>query len=226
MGTHRAGIYAFFEVEDSHSFYKGVANRYKLGQISADLELSPKLRLVYGFQGFHNEGTQNIGWNRVTQDLVDKQLYLAGRPAGQPLAQRVRHPRRRYRAGHPDQFRLPERYVRAVLQRPENRQSVRAQSRHRKLVTLPLDRIMIDAGDFSRATTTTAYFDINYDFNDKVHFKNQSFMDWMDHQKFSSYGFGAGYRPGPSRTSPPSASISSPPNGRSSTRSPDSPTAK
>ena len=64
-----------------------------------------------------------------------------------------------------------------------------------KLVTLPLDRIMIDAGDFSRATTTTAYFDINYDFNDKVHFKNQSFMDWMDHQKFSSYGFGAGYRP-------------------------------
>ena len=64
-----------------------------------------------------------------------------------------------------------------------------------KLVTLPLDRIMIDAGDFSRATTTTAYFDINYDFNDKVHFKNQSFMDWMNHQKFSSYGFGAGYRP-------------------------------
>ena len=63
------------------------------------------------------------------------------------------------------------------------------------LVTLPLDRIMIDAGDFSRATTTTAYFDINYDFNDKVHFKNQSFMDWMDHQKFSSYGFGAGLPP-------------------------------
>ena len=66
VGTHRAGVYAFFEAEDSHSFYKGVANRYKLGQISADLELSPKLRLVYGFQGFHNEGTQNIGWNRVT----------------------------------------------------------------------------------------------------------------------------------------------------------------
>ena len=57
-----------------------MANRYKLGQISADLELSPKLRLVYGFQGFHNEGTQNIGWNRVTQDLVDHQQYLAGTP--------------------------------------------------------------------------------------------------------------------------------------------------
>jgi len=41
------GVYAFFEAEDSHRFYKAWANRYKLGQISADLELSPKLRLVY-----------------------------------------------------------------------------------------------------------------------------------------------------------------------------------
>src|SRR5262249_43115612 len=28
-----------------------------------------------------------------------------------------------------------------------------------------------------------------------LHFKNQTFADWLNHNKYSSYGFGAGYRP-------------------------------
>jgi iron complex outermembrane receptor protein len=64
-----------------------------------------------------------------------------------------------------------------------------------KLVKLPLDQIMIDAGDFSRATTFTPYFDVVWDISPKVHFKNQTFTDWLNHNKYSSYGFGAGYRP-------------------------------
>src|SRR5205085_5351652 len=78
--NHRAGFYGFVESEDSHSFYKGVASRYKLGQIAFDMELSSKWRLQFGGQGYKNLGTQNIGWNRVTQDLVDNQMYLAGTP--------------------------------------------------------------------------------------------------------------------------------------------------
>jgi iron complex outermembrane recepter protein len=64
-----------------------------------------------------------------------------------------------------------------------------------KMVKLPLDQIMIDAGDFNRSTTFTPYFDVVYDISPNLHFKNQTFGDWLDHQKFSSYGFGAGYRP-------------------------------
>jgi iron complex outermembrane receptor protein len=64
-----------------------------------------------------------------------------------------------------------------------------------KLVKLPLDQIMIDAGDFSRSTTFTPYFDISYDISPKVHFKNQTFSDYLEHNKFSSYGFGAAYHP-------------------------------
>ena len=48
IGDHRAGLYAFVESEDSHSFFKGVANRYKLGQIAFDMELSDKWRLQFG----------------------------------------------------------------------------------------------------------------------------------------------------------------------------------
>ena len=195
LGTHRAGVYAFFEVEDSHSFYKGVGNRYKLGQISADLELSPKLRLVYGFQGFHNEGTQNIGWNRVTQDLVDKQLYLSGSPLVNLSTNGYDIRAGNIAPGTLTSFAFQKDMSGPFFSDPKTASLYALNPATVKLVTLPLDRIMIDAGDFSRATTTTAYFDINYDFNDKVHFKNQSFMDWMNHQKFSSYGFGAGYRP-------------------------------
>ncbi len=195
LGTHRAGVYTFFQAEDSHSFYKGVALRNKLGQISFDLELSPKLRLVYGFQGFHNEGTQNIGWNRVTQNLVDNQMYLSGTPL-------VNLSKNGYdiRAGDIPpgtltSFAFQRDMSGPFFSDPATARLYALDPATVKLVKLPLDRIMIDAGDFSRATTTTGYFDIDYDINANVHFKNQTFMDWMNHQKFSSYGFGAGYRP-------------------------------
>ena len=77
IGSHRSGLYAFFEDEDAHSFYKGVGNRYQMGQVAFDMELSKKLRLQYGGQLFHNKGTQNIGWNRVTQDLVESKIGRA-----------------------------------------------------------------------------------------------------------------------------------------------------
>ena len=38
------------------------------------------MRLQFGMQGYKNLGTQNIGWNRVTQELVDNQMYLSGTP--------------------------------------------------------------------------------------------------------------------------------------------------
>ncbi|MBI3472912.1 MAG: TonB-dependent receptor [Candidatus Solibacter usitatus] len=195
LGTHRAGVYAFFEADDSHSFYKGVASRNKLGQISFDLELSPKLRLVYGFQGFHNEGTQNIGWNRVTQELVDKQLYLSGTPLVNLSKNGYDIRSGDIAPGTLTSFAFQKNMSGPFFGNPATAQLYALNPATVKLVTLPLDHIMIDAGDFSRATTTTGYFDINYDVNANVHIKNQTFMDWMNHQKFSSYGFGAGYRP-------------------------------
>lgn len=195
IGTHRAGFYAFFETEDSHSFYKGVANRYKLGQIAFDVELSSKLRLQYGFQGYHNEGTQNIGWNRVTQDLVDHQMYLSGTPL-------VNISHNGYNIGPGDipantlsTFAFQQNMAGPFLSNPAIAQYYALDPATVKLVKLPLDQIMIDAGDFTRTTTFTGYFDVVYDIKPGLSFKNQSFYDGMNHQKYSSYGFGAGYRP-------------------------------
>ena len=57
------------------------------------------------------------------------------------------------------------------------------------------DQIFIDSPDFSDAITYTGYFDLIKDFKDGLRFKNQTFYDSLDHQKFSTYGFGANYTP-------------------------------
>jgi iron complex outermembrane receptor protein len=194
LGRHRSGLYAFFEDEDSHSFYKGVANRYKLGQIAFDTELSPKVRLAYGFQGFHGEGTQNLGWNRVTQQLIDNQMYLSGQPL-------VNLSHNGYNIGLGDnipyslsQFAYTQNFgATPDFQAVANLYALNPATIN--LVKLPLNQIMIDAGDFNRSTTFTPYFDIIADISPNVHFKNQTFGDWLNHNKYSSYGFGAGYRP-------------------------------
>jgi iron complex outermembrane recepter protein len=196
VGGHRAGLYAYVEGEDSHSFFKGVADRYKLAQIAFDMELSSKLRLQYGGQAYKNLGTQNIGWNRVTQDLVDHQTYLAGVPL-------VNLSSNGYNIGANDI--APNTLSTFAFQQDMSGPFLFGTPGLAKLyaldpatvhtVKLPLNQIMIDAGDFTQSTTGTAYFDVVYDFTPEVNFKNQSFFDTMDHSKYSSYGFGAGYKP-------------------------------
>jgi len=195
IGTHRSGLYAFFEDEDSHSFYKGVANRYQMGQVAFDMELSPKFRLQYGGQLFRNQGTQNIGWNRVTQNLVDNQMYLAGKPLVN-----ISHNGYDIRpsdipANTLTSFAFQQNMAGPFLSNPAvaNLYALDPSTVH--LVKLPLDQIMIDAADFTRATTYTGYFDAIYDIKPGFVLKNQTFYDRMMHQKFSSYGFGADYRP-------------------------------
>jgi iron complex outermembrane receptor protein len=196
LGSHRAGLYAFVESEDSHSFFKGVADRYKLAQIAFDMELSSKVRLQFGGQAYKNLGTQNIGWNRVTQDLVDHQTYLAGTPL-------VNLSSNGYNIGAKDI--QPNTLTTFAFQQNMSGPFLFGNPDLAKLyaldpstvhtVKLPLDRIMIDDGDFTHTTTGTAYFDVVYDIKPGVTFKNQSFYDGMDHRKYSSYGFGAGYNP-------------------------------
>src|SRR5437899_7132049 len=81
LGQHRGGFYTFFSAEDSKSYYKGISTRSKLGQIAFDMELSKKWRIEFGMQGFGGALHQNIGWNRVTQQLIDNGTYLSGTPA-------------------------------------------------------------------------------------------------------------------------------------------------
>jgi iron complex outermembrane recepter protein len=196
LGVHRAGLYAFVESEDSHSFFKGVADRYKLAQIAFDMELSSKVRLQFGGQAYKNLGTQNIGWNRVTQDLVDNQNYIAGVPLVNLSKNGYNIGPNEIQANTLTQFAFQRDMSGAFLfGSPDLAKLFALDPATVRTVKLPLNQIMIDEGDFTRTTTGTAYLDVVYDIKQGVSFKNQTFFDTMDHSKYSSYGFSAGYKP-------------------------------
>lgn len=194
----RAGFYGFVQVEDSHSFYDGIYSRSRLGQVAVDVELSPAWRLAFGGQAYAAARPQNIGWNRVTQELVDRKQYLAGTPAvtlssnGYDLAVadladgRLQQP-----AFTRDMQRVfasdPAFAMHAALYRLD------PSTVH--LVTLGHHQIFADSPDFSDSFTLTAYLDVAHDVRPGVTVTNQTFFDRMNHQKFSTYGFGADYRP-------------------------------
>jgi iron complex outermembrane recepter protein len=194
LGKYRGGVYAFFSVQDSKSFYKGIATRDKLGQISFDTELPKKWRLEFGMQGFHGSLPQNIGWNRVTQQLINNGTYLAGSPAVNLAGGGYNLNPTNFSAGELLNFASASNYASTFLASSQaplyalNPATVHT-------VHLNNNQIFIDSPDFSDALTFTGYFDVIRDIREGFTFKNQSFYDSLDHQKFSTYGFGAKYTP-------------------------------
>jgi iron complex outermembrane receptor protein len=198
LGRRRIGLYAFVQAEDSHSFYDGIYDRNLLGQIAFDVELAQKWRLEFGVQGYSASRPQNIGWNRVTQELVDRKQYLSGTPL-------VNLSRNRYDLSASDlaggllqQVAFTRDMHRVFASDP----AFAAQARLYQLdpatvrtVTLEHNQIFADAPDFSDSFTLTSYIDLIREIRPGLTFKTQTFYDRMDHAKYSTYGFGADYRP-------------------------------
>ena len=74
------GYYLYAEVEDSGSYYRNLGNDQTLLQISFDANPTERFRVQFG--GMHQDfqGSQNSGWNRLTQELIDHGIYVTGRP--------------------------------------------------------------------------------------------------------------------------------------------------
>lgn len=194
----RAGFYAFVQAERSQSFYDGIYNRNTLGQIAVDFELTPTWRLEFGGQAYSAARPQNIGWNRVTQELVDQRQYLAGTPLVNLSSNGYDLTAADLAGGLLQQFAFTRDMNSAFALDP----AFAAQSSLYRLdpstvrfVTLRHNQIFADAPDFSDAFTLTSYFDVIHEIRPGLTFKNQTFYDLMDHTKYSTYGFGAAYRP-------------------------------
>ena len=195
IGQYRGGFYTFFSAQDSKSFYKGIATRDKLGQIAFDMELPHKWRMESGMQGFAGSLPQNIGWNRVTQLLVDKGEYLAGTPAVNLANGSYSLNPSNFQPGTLLNFAYEANYAKDFLSSPQaSLFALDPSTIH--LVHLNNDQIFIDTPDFNDALTYTGYFDLIRDFKPGIAFKNQTFYDALSSQKFSTYGFAANYHPG------------------------------
>jgi iron complex outermembrane receptor protein len=194
VGGRRGGFYTFLSMEDSKSYYKGISARAKTGQIAFDMELPGKWRVETGMQGFAGALPQNIGWNRVTQQLVDNGTYLAGSPAVNLAGKDYNLNPTNFAPATLLNFAFAANYAPIFL--ASSQAALYAlDPRTIHLTHLNNDQIFIDSPDFSDAITFTGYFDLIRDFREGVRFKNQTFYDSLNHQKYSTYGFAANYHP-------------------------------
>lgn len=80
FGDVRGGVYAYGEVDDSHSYYRGIYPKHQMGEISARFDFPGQWSLSLDALYYHSTGdVQTPGWNRLTQQLIDNQTYITGR---------------------------------------------------------------------------------------------------------------------------------------------------
>lgn len=78
LGGYDAGVFAHAEYENSESFYRGISPERALVQ-SAFTIGKGDVQAEFGGAWFKSSGyKQTIGWNRVTQDLIDNGTYITG----------------------------------------------------------------------------------------------------------------------------------------------------
>lgn len=191
LGGRDAGVFVHAEYENSQSFYRGVEPEHTLIQ-SAFTLAGGAFDLELGGAWFSSSGyRQTIGWNRVTQDLIDSGTYVTGRDTD--LADL-----------NGDGKLTPDEVDAAVG-------SFFGTSNIRQLVdfgvfpgpafaldenvgtaTLSPRTVYLSDRDIADATTGTAYADLSINVGDDT-LRLQAFHDSMDSDLYVSYGFAAEY---------------------------------
>ena len=79
FGDKDVGYYVYGEIEDSDSYYVNSPGvEQTLIQASFDMDFSENIRIQFGGMYHDYEGSQNAGWNRLTQELIDNGTYITG----------------------------------------------------------------------------------------------------------------------------------------------------
>ncbi|MEM5516360.1 TonB-dependent receptor [Henriciella sp. AS95] len=182
--TDRGGLYAYVEVEDSDSFYRGVSAEHVMLQLSGEFDVTDTLSVTMSGQYFDSDGyVQSPGWNRVTQELIDNQTYITGRNT--VIVDTDGNGRIT-----PDEaggsfvvgyfgFTPP---VDPRFQLTEGVGTAKLDPR----------TIFISDADFSETTTNTLYFEAEQAIGDNS-LSFEVFYDDLENQRFVSYGFPADY---------------------------------
>ena len=191
----RSGAYLFVQGEDSEHYYDKIYNKSFLAQLAVDTELSDSVLLEYGFMVQWSDLNQSLGWNRVTQELVDSRgsRYLGGRAAlnldtngdGRLSVSELQpYALEQFAFASPFPYSALTPAQQAAFALAPSTVGYRPISHH---------TVQVEESDFSKTDTVTLYFDVTKEFSPNFTLKNQSFYDAMNHTKFSSYGFTADY---------------------------------
>jgi iron complex outermembrane receptor protein len=186
FGDKEGGLYAYGEIEDSHSFYHGIYPKRQTLEISTDMDWGHGWSTSFGGMYYHSKGdVQTAGWNRLTQSLIDTGTYVTGRDTDlkdtngsgkiepsevgfYPFATAL------YLFGGTDAKHTLDVGVGTTKLSPRT--------------------VYISSADFSRTDTGTLYFDLAKEVTATSAVKLQLFYDKLDNQRFVSYGFPASYQ--------------------------------
>lgn len=80
LGKLPAGYYVYTQFEDSDSFYNNATKKQEILQATFNVDLNRAVRIEAGTMLQHWRGVGVVGWNRLTQDLVDNGTYKTGLP--------------------------------------------------------------------------------------------------------------------------------------------------
>ena len=78
LGGKPFGYYLFAEREDSGSYYRDTATDNVVLQATFNVDLGDRARLLWGGMYQDYDGNEVGGWNRLTQELIDRGTYVTG----------------------------------------------------------------------------------------------------------------------------------------------------
>ena len=183
-GTSEGGVFGYLEYEDSESFYRGVEPEHLLAQLSAEFDLTDTLHLSLGGMFYDAEGyVQTPGWNRITQQLIDEQLYFTGRDTTVvDLDGNGRFTPDEAGGG----------FVTGYFGFPPTVSDRYTLDEGIGLAPLDPRTVFISDRDFSDTATNTFYAELSKEIGDSsLHL--ELFYDDLENQRFVSYGFPADY---------------------------------
>lgn len=80
LGKRPAAYRVSLTTQDSDSYWRNVGNDYVSAYGALKIHLAENLSLFSGAEYYDFHSNENPGWNRVTQDLIDRGEYLIGEP--------------------------------------------------------------------------------------------------------------------------------------------------
>ncbi|MGJ3243330.1 MAG: TonB-dependent siderophore receptor [Opitutales bacterium] len=202
-GDTEGGLFVFLEAEDSGSFYRFDGDESILGQFAVDMDIGDRWTVQAGFMYFDWEGKNNIGWNRVTPELIANGTYLTGQPIninsfdgvmGETLSPSdfSLAAGNGAQGGQPFQFASGFSVFFPFGAIPPEDPNAPGESLWRLedvgTATISPKQTLVDSIDFVWVENFTAYADVIYRM-DAGTFKNQVFFDTYDSENYASYGF-------------------------------------
>jgi iron complex outermembrane receptor protein len=197
LGGHASGLYGYLQLQDSDSFYYRVHPKSIVGQLTFSTDLNDAWSFSTTAQYIYSDGyLKDIGWNRVTQDLIDNGNYVSGKPLAQIVAPGASFitdaafaAASRASGSGIQQYVLPGFGVRGRA----NPYTTLDPATVRTVKLSPRETAASDL-DINRVHTPQIYMGLTRQIGDGGSLKFESFTQYLDALNYQSYGFATLFR--------------------------------